>query len=392
MTINELPSSHIQVHKHAHAHTSVCSSYDAIGSSRYNDSKGIIGLSPKKRLEYIDLAKGIGIILMVAYHCQCEFLKGFVAIEMLFMPLFFIVSGMFFNIKGGYMSSIEKKVNKLLIPFVVFYFAADAFYWGAYKFGLLGVRLVETPFIGLFRGDTSINAPIWFLFALFDLYVIFLVVFRLLHNLRLRIVALVILSLCGVVVSVMRIDLPIYMSQALFSLPFFCYGYLIRKGNVLVDSKINRLPWWCWALFLLLVIFACVNIPFDIIFAEYRFEGNWFLIHICSLCIVVCVLFLCKHIGHLPFVSYMGRYSIVILVTHWMTITVCLSLWNDIIGNVEMPKWLLSLCTLVLSSILIYPSVKYLPYFVAQKDLTQLLRKWGRYFKRSISRRAMDLQ
>lgn len=345
----------------------------------------------KKRLEFIDLAKGICIILVVCVHCKCEFIDGSKWLLLLRMPLYFILSGMFFKDYGGYLVSIEKKINKLLIPFAVFYFAADLFYWGTYKLGLLGVQLVETPFIGLFRGDASINAPIWFLFALFDLYVIFLVVFRMFHSVGLRIAVLAILSLCGVVLSAMRINLSLYLSQALFSLPFFCYGYVLRKGDILVNSKLNRLPWWSWALLLLAVIAVCENLSFDVVFAEYRFEGNWFLINLCSLCIVICVLFLCKHIGKLPFVSYVGRYSIVILVTHWMVITVCLSLWGNVPAEVEMPKWLLSLCTLALSSFLIYPCVKYLPYFVAQKDLTQLLRKWGRRFKREVPRRAMDL-
>lgn len=391
MTINELSSSHIQAHKHAHAHTSVCSSYDAIGSSRYNDSKGIIGLSPKKRLEYIDLAKGIGIILMVAYHCQCEFLKGFVAIEMLFMPLFFIVSGMFFNIKGGYMSSIEKKVNKLLIPFVVFYFAAYMLNWCAYELGLLSVQLAGIPFIGL-SNVGNMNAPIWFLFALFDLYVTFYIVFRILRNAWLRMITIAILLLCGIIVSGSRIDLPLYLSQALFSLPFFCYGYLIEKLDILNNSKLCRVPWWGWVLLLSSLLFVCINIPLRAIFMAYTFEGNWLLINICSLSIAVCFLFLCKYVDRLPFVSYIGRYSLVVLCTHMLVITICLKLWNVFMTEIEMPRWLLFPCVLALSSILIYPSVKYMPYFVAQKDLTQLLRKWGRYFKRSISRRAMDLQ
>lgn len=346
----------------------------------------------KKRLEFIDLAKGICIILVVCLHCKCEFIDGSKWLLLLRMPLYFILSGMFFKDYGGYLVSIEKKVNKLLVPFLAFYFAAYAlnFGFGAYKLGLLSVKLTDVPFIGL-SNVMNMNPPIWFLFALFDLYVIFLVVFRTFCNLLARIVTLVILSLCGVALSIMRIELPLYLSQSLFALPFFCYGYFLRKGDILVNSKLCRIPWWSWCLLLLAVAVLCENVPFNVIFMEYMFDGNWFLINVFALCIVVCVLFLCKRIGHLPIVSYIGRYSIVVLGTHMVMITVCLSAWSDIMEEVEMPRWLLSLCTLSLSSILVYPCVRYLPYFVAQKDLTQLLRKWGRRFKRKIPRRVMDL-
>lgn len=74
------------------------------------------------RLEYLDIAKGIGIILVVLYHVSkedrllCYFLATF------FMPMFFIISGMCYNEAHypTFLTFLKKKIKRLLIPLIVF--------------------------------------------------------------------------------------------------------------------------------------------------------------------------------------------------------------------------------------------------------------------------------
>lgn len=77
--------------------------------------------SPKKRIEFIDLAKGFCICLVVLAHVAAsykvslplsDFQKAFR------MPLYFILSGFFFKTYGGFWDFIKRKTNKLsfLIP------------------------------------------------------------------------------------------------------------------------------------------------------------------------------------------------------------------------------------------------------------------------------------
>jgi fucose 4-O-acetylase-like acetyltransferase len=56
-------------------------------------------LSDHKRIEWIDLAKGICIFLVVANHI---FYYNCVFLEQLRMPLYFILSGLFFKDYGGF--------------------------------------------------------------------------------------------------------------------------------------------------------------------------------------------------------------------------------------------------------------------------------------------------
>ena len=72
-----------------------------------------------KRIEYIDLAKGICIMLVVLLHVFGDMSGTVIKIMNLFrMPLYFVLSGLFFKQYEGFYSFLKKKTNKLLIPFL----------------------------------------------------------------------------------------------------------------------------------------------------------------------------------------------------------------------------------------------------------------------------------
>lgn len=67
-----------------------------------------------KRIEYIDMAKGIGIMLVLLSHSIS--MNNFIAwANSFFMPLFFMCSGWCY--RGP--NSIQKRVKKILIPYYV---------------------------------------------------------------------------------------------------------------------------------------------------------------------------------------------------------------------------------------------------------------------------------
>lgn len=79
-------------------------------------------MARKKRIEYIDIAKGIGIILVVAGHLLdkeselCKFIYGF------HMPLFFVLSGLLFkeNKTFSNFKSIIVQQKKLIIQYCIY--------------------------------------------------------------------------------------------------------------------------------------------------------------------------------------------------------------------------------------------------------------------------------
>ena len=76
------------------------------------------------RIEFLDLAKGLCIVLVVVYHINryyqldmpaANFFKAFR------LPLYFFLSGVFFKSYEGFGGFLRRKTNKLLIPFAFWY-------------------------------------------------------------------------------------------------------------------------------------------------------------------------------------------------------------------------------------------------------------------------------
>lgn len=61
--------------------------------------------SEKPRIEFIDLAKGICIILVVIFHFDVDI----PLLRPMRMPLYFILSGLFFKDYGGFINFLTKK-------------------------------------------------------------------------------------------------------------------------------------------------------------------------------------------------------------------------------------------------------------------------------------------
>ena len=92
-----------------------------------------------KRLEYIDLAKGVMILLVVAGHIVQYYLQGYVQhklwtfIYSFHMPLFFLLSGFVMGITRKKMEEVPfcgwlwKKIRTLLVPFLLWSFLVYPF-------------------------------------------------------------------------------------------------------------------------------------------------------------------------------------------------------------------------------------------------------------------------
>lgn len=97
------------------------------------------------------------------------------------------------------------------------------------------------------------------------------------------------------------------------------------------------------------------------------FYGNIMVGYMISSLLVLSIMFICKSIKKVPFISYIGRYSIVILLVHVPIMEVVYYVQRSFIYYEA--NWLRFLLTLLLASSMIPFMIKYLPYVTAQKDL-----------------------
>ena len=135
----------------------------------------------EKRIKYIDLAKGLCILLVVFYHIskQEKDNSPFIYTLSVFrMPLYFFLSGLFFKEYEGFFGFFIRKVNKLLIPFLFFYLTTSFALPNILHYGF-GVHVAASQSLGIgglwafITDEQFANNPIWFLWALFLVNILF---------------------------------------------------------------------------------------------------------------------------------------------------------------------------------------------------------------------------
>lgn len=127
-------------------------------------------MNKAKRLEYLDMAKGIGIILVVLGHMEDIATGTRVWISSFHMPLFFVISGILMAVKdepsGSFAQSVRKRFRGIIIPYLWFslsYFIID----------IANLNIIHNIDLHTFIVDTISSATfygmsvLWFLPALF---------------------------------------------------------------------------------------------------------------------------------------------------------------------------------------------------------------------------------
>jgi polysaccharide biosynthesis protein PslL len=132
--------------------------------------------SMSKRIEYIDIARGIGILLVVMGHNDFGVVSPFAykVIYSFHMPLFFFLSGYFINPGIDFRSFFVKRFNSLLKPY---FFTIFLIYFMSISFGRIGFETAIGRIIkSLYGAGYYLDwVQLWFLPHLFvvSLYAFF---------------------------------------------------------------------------------------------------------------------------------------------------------------------------------------------------------------------------
>lgn len=270
--------------------------------------------SGRPRQHYIDLAKGVCMLLVVALHCSAIFHFPLPSLfRDLRMPLYFMLSGLFFRDYGGFIHLAEKKINKIIVPLIFF--------------SITGVLMCDLPrhfFVGVpenvvdnyFRHFPT-NDVLWFLIALaFDNF-IFYFLRRLLRNNFIILPITALLSFATYLAAADGIIFPFYLAPTLNGLFYF------TCGRIMASTPLITSPGASWRLLLCGIgVFAAGAVAFYALHTPYldflknEWHGHPF--YTLPIAIILCVglMLICKVIKWLPLISYLGRYSIIMLGVH----------------------------------------------------------------------------
>lgn len=192
----------------------------------------------KQRLDYIDAAKGIGILLVVWAHILIVG-PSHKLIYAFHMPLFFFVSALLFK-PEKYASVVElvrKRARRLLLPYFL-YSVATWCVWAGFRY-LRGdeVDSYVMPLLQTFIAQGSgafmmHNSALWFIPCLFVLEIIFYFLCKL--GTRNMIIASIAIAGLGCLLAHQfgndyLLNMPWNLDAAIFALPFYAVAYVLRE-------------------------------------------------------------------------------------------------------------------------------------------------------------------
>ncbi len=296
-------------------------------------------------------------MLVVYTHTKCY---AHDAIYIFIMPLFFALSGYFFNEGRTIKENIKNKFNSLIIPYVFYFLLVQSLFILVHKFFYQDIYFAW----GMFTKPFWAVGPMWFFWGLFFTSVFFTFIAKIFKKTYLIILFSLILSIGGYFLSLYKIHIPLYIDSALSMTVFYAFGYMLRKFNVV--EKLNTKTSIIVGV-LSLVIYS-LGILFQIVNNTKPNEvpQNYPLFLLAAMGAIMIFLIVCRLIMRFKFLSnllsFYGKESLIIFVFHFFTFYVYYLLFGADKENLTyLQGFLITIFALILSMILGLLQKKYLP-------------------------------
>ncbi len=295
-----------------------------------------------ERIEWLDKTKLFGIWLVIFGHLYIsQQLQNW--IYSFHMPLFFFISGYLYKVPSE--RNIFQRVGKnlkLLWPYLTFYLVTwlslFLLFYGGYTIitGRSNITLENTftkPFFGLILGvgyDTEyswmLSRPLWFLMALFFIKTILDILTKYISDIRLLLLASVVLYVVG---QVFFDVYQVYWSieSAFTALPFFTVGILYKRLNINLHLKSYITLLISIVIFSMLYYLSAVNGEIDINSGN---SANFHVLYFinASLGIFASILICSTKIKLNGFFDYLAQNTLLIIFLHYLLITIAFKYVN----------------------------------------------------------------
>ena len=207
-----------------------------------------------KRVEYIDIFRAIGIILMIMGHVGFGDRFDYF-IHAFHMPMFFIISGLFYKNNIETKQFIKKKAKTLLIPYLsfglFFYLIWTIINWKNKSL---------SPLVSLFSVNTDglpIAGALWFLTALFFTEIIYFFVDKIKNKVTKNLMIICIALFGNFAIRILPFRLPFALDAAFVGVGLFHIGFLVNKYRD--KGFINKMLNINW------IHLICLVIPINIV-------------------------------------------------------------------------------------------------------------------------------
>lgn len=203
-----------------------------------------------KRLDWLDIAKALGIILVVIAHSLPEsFFKLW--IYSFHMPLFFFISGIFINYNFISNESsdnfILKKIKTIFIPY---------FYFGIINTVFLIPVWGLTNTIDSLKYSGISGGPTWFLFSLFLSEILIYILINNTKNNFYFLLLLIASLIIGYFLDENNIIITLYLSNIFISVFFVGVGFLLGKYIIKYNAEVTNVKEQKYIYILLIILIA----------------------------------------------------------------------------------------------------------------------------------------
>lgn len=256
-------------------------------------------MAPKscKRITWIDIGKGIAIILVVIGHTfrdeMCENYFAYFIKTLIYtfhMPLFMSISGYVFSLSidramENPRGFLVKKINSLMIPFVLYsmvlyllFYVANQIAFFKIVFSNTGYRTLSfySYLISVLKGNNPYGVHLWYIYSLFIITVFSYAIIMAVYAMHKEKIIKYIIPMLAIIVWVLRfyIDPKItIIYRTMYYGTFYILGITWKSVIIKKKAIVNLLSIFSWFfLFLISVrtidngnmIFKLIKIPADL--------------------------------------------------------------------------------------------------------------------------------
>lgn len=316
-----------------------------------------------KHIKWIDILKGIGIILVVFGHVHSNDII-YNWIYSFHMPLFFFAGGCVYK-KKDVLEDIKRRLNTIVIPYFSFGFLILV-YW----------QLVERKFryselsfwdsvVGLFRGQfgsLEFNVHLWFLPAFF----VTVILFNLLQNIGGKKLTHIVVILMSVAFVVFPLPELVWGIDRVFK---FIGFYAI--GNIFADYKVDKQITKCPIL--IKVIISGILVLGSFALTYYRWDKNW-MWYITGIIGIVAVAVISIAMKRSKLLERLGKSTLAILCVHGpvyrvliKVLSMVLNITTDEVRFDFVLSIIITVITLCISTLIFEILAYFVPWMVGKK-------------------------
>lgn len=340
----------------------------------------------KKRLPWLDVGKGLGMVLVMLGHSDIpDPIKTY--IYTFHMPLFFFLSGYLFSIKKypKVTGFLLKRLKTLILPYLCFSIVAYFWFLLVRHLGLVHYSHdLITPLIGsivaIRKSDWTVHSgALWFVACLFCTELIFYLITKLGRSKKLIGCLLVFISAIGCFYNKTSGDpLPWSLDVAMISVGFYGAGFFFKEYQMKFNRFLNLS---------MLVPFILLNVVtgyLNFVQTGKRVDfynsslGNIGLFYLSAFAGIGAFIIIIKRMKSYQFLQFLGKNSLIYLALHQKIVFLLI---DQLMGNslLELGKMseiplLKGLFYTVATGVILVPIVyainHYLPFVVGRSSKT----------------------